>query len=51
VELVVGGPAEDDMVGAFEGHDLKRDHIFAEIINTGILMPPREFAFLPGTTP
>ena len=33
VELVVGGPAEDDVVGALEGHDLKRDHLFAKIID------------------
>jgi hypothetical protein len=33
VKLVVGGSAEDDVVGAVEGHDLKRDHLFAEIID------------------
>jgi hypothetical protein len=33
VELVVGGPVEDHMVGYFEGHNLERDHLFAEIIN------------------
>jgi hypothetical protein len=33
VELVVGGPAEDDVVGALEGHNFKRDFLFAEIVN------------------
>jgi hypothetical protein len=33
VELVVGGPAEDHVVGAFEGHNFKCDHLIRVIVD------------------